>query len=104
MGSAAAAVALPAVSRDLGLSTGQSAWLFSAYVLFLAVATPLYGRASDVFGLRRPLVVGVAVMAAGSLAAAVAPDFVWLVVARVLQGAGAAAVPVLAVVAVRARF
>ena len=70
----------------------------------LAVATAVYGRVSDLVGVRLPLLVGVALMTAGALAGALAPDFGVLLVARILQGAGAAAVPTLGVALVSARF
>ena len=104
LGSSSAAIALPAVAVDLGVSTGVSAWAISLYALMLAVATAVYGRVSDLVGLRLPLLVGVTLMTAGALAGALSPDFGVLLAARVLQGAGAAAVPTLGVALVSARF
>ena len=63
----------------------------------LAVATAVYGRISDLVGLRLPLLVGVILMAVGALAGALAPNFGFLLGARILQGAGAAAVPTIGV-------
>ena len=63
----------------------------------LAVATAVYGRISDLVGLRLPLLVGVILMAVGALAGALAPNFGVLLGARILQGAGAAAVPTIGV-------
>src|SRR6478672_2529321 len=104
MGSSSAAIALPVLASDLGVSTGVSAWAISLYALMLAVATAVYGRVSDLVGLRLPLLVGVTLMTAGALAGALSPDFGVLLAARVLQGAGAAAVPTLGVALVSARF
>lgn len=105
MGSAATAIALPDLARDLGVSTATSAWVISAYALTLAVATAVHGRIADLVGIRRPLMVGVCLMAGGAAFASAAPSFPLLVVARLLQGAGAAAVPVLgtALIASRSR-
>src|SRR6202008_716131 len=50
----------------------------------------LGGRASDLFGLRRLLVSGTVLFAFSSLASGVAPDDTVLIVARMVQGAGAA--------------
>ncbi|MFP5220476.1 MAG: MFS transporter [Actinomycetes bacterium] len=104
MGSAAVAIALPALARDLGLSTGGSTWAISLYALMLAVATAVYGRAADLAGIRLPLTVGVALMATGATVGALAPTFEVLLSARLLQGAGAAAVPVLGMAIVSARY
>lgn len=104
MGSSSAAIALPVMAGDLGVSTGVSAWAISLYALTLAVATAVYGRVADLVGVRRPLAVGVALMTVGALAGAAAPSFGALLAARLVQGAGAAAVPTLGVAAISARF
>ncbi|SDT17088.1 Major Facilitator Superfamily protein [Nocardioides scoriae] len=104
LGSSSAAIALPTIASDLGVTTGVSAWAISLYALMLAVATAVYGRVSDLVGLRLPLAAGVALMTTGALVGALAPDFGLLLAARVLQGAGAAAVPTLGVAIVSQRF
>jgi MFS family permease len=104
LGSSSAAIALPVIGSDLDVSTGVGAWAISLYALMLAVATAVYGRVSDLVGIRLPLVVGVTLMTVGALAGALAPSFGVLLVARLLQGAGAAAVPTLGVAIVSARF
>ena len=91
MGSSSAAIALPVLARDLEVSTGVSAWAISLYALMLAVTTAVYGRVSDLVGIRLPMLVGVGLMTAGALAGAFAPDFGVLLVARIFQGGGAAA-------------
>lgn len=103
-GSSAAAVALPAVGADLRVSAGATAWALSGYVLALAVTTAVYGRLADVVGVRRPLLAGGVLMAGGALLAAAAPSLPVLLVGRVLQGAGAGAVPVLATALLTSRF
>ncbi|HET6652540.1 MAG TPA: MFS transporter [Nocardioides sp.] len=104
LGSSSAAIALPVLAEDLGVSTGVSAWAISLYALMLAVATAVYGRVSDLVGIRGPLLFGVAVMAAGAVAGALAPTFGVLLAGRVLQGAGAAAIPTLGVAVISARY
>ena len=104
MGSSSAAIALPVLATDLHISTGVSAWAISLYALMLAVATAVYGRVSDLVGIRFPLLVGVGLMATGALAGSLAPDFGVLLAARILQGAGAAAVPTLGVAIITARY
>jgi MFS family permease len=53
MGSSSAAVTLPLLGDDLGVDAGLAAWAISLYVLMLAVTTALYGRISDLVGVRR---------------------------------------------------
>lgn len=104
LGNAAAAVALPAIARDLGVGVGLSAWTISLHALTMAVATAVYGRAMDLYGPRLPLVVGVLLMTGGAIAAALAPTYVVVVIARLVQGSGAAAVPAIGMAVLSARY
>ncbi|MBC2931618.1 MFS transporter [Nocardioides sp. zg-1228] len=104
MGSSSAAVALALLGEDLGVSAGLAAWVISLYVLMLAVTTALYGRISDLVGVRGPLLAGLVLMSVGALVAALAPTFEVLLGARLLQGAGAAAVPTLGVTILSAKY
>ena len=104
MGSSSAAVTLPLLGPDLGVTPGLAAWTISLYVLMLAVTTALYGRISDLVGVRAPLLAGLVLMSVGALIAALAPTFGALLAARVLQGAGAAAVPTLGVAILSQRY
>ena len=104
LGSSSAAVALPLMGRDLGVEVDSTTWAISLYVLFLAVTTAVYGRVSDLWGVRAPLTFGIGLMTAGALGAALAPSFEALLVARMFQGAGAAAVPTLGIAALSRRY
>lgn len=100
----AVTVALPQLSAELGVTAATAAWIVSGYTVALAVATPMHGRLADMAGIRLPLVVGVALMSVGAVGAALAPNFGILMVARVLQGAGAASVAVLGTALISARW
>src|SRR6478672_12345711 len=97
MGSSSAAIALPVLARDLDVSTGVSAWAISLYAPMLAATTAVYGRVSDLVGIRLPLLVGVGLMTTGALVGSLAPMFTVLLAARIFQGAGASEVPTLGV-------
>ncbi len=103
-GSSAAAVAVPALGAELELAPATTAWVLSGYVLVLAAATPVYGRLADLVGMRTPLAVGLALMSAGAVLAALAPTFGVLMAGRLLQGAGAGATTVLATALITARY
>ena len=104
MGSSSAAIALPLIADDLGVSVGVATWTISLYALMLAVTTAVYGRVSDLVGVRLPMLVGIGLMAGGAVVAAFAPTYEVLLVARLFQGAGAAAVPTLGVAGLTARY
>ncbi len=96
MNSSMVNVAVPVIRKDFGVSEAQVGWVITAYLLLYAVGIPLYGRASDVFSLRRAFSLGLLVFALGSLLCAFAPSLALLVFGRVVQATGAASVPALA--------
>ncbi|RYB94654.1 MFS transporter [Nocardioides oleivorans] len=104
LGSSSAAVTLALMGKDFGISSGLAAWAISLYVLMLAVTTALYGRISDLVGFRGPMLAGLVLMSIGALVAAVAPTFQVLLGARMVQGAGAAALPTLGVAVLSSRY
>ncbi|WP_104107793.1 MFS transporter [Nocardioides sp. 616] len=104
MGSSSAAIALAPMAQDLGIEVSTAVWTISLYVLMLGVTTALYGRISDLVGVRAPLAAGVGMMTAGAMLAALAPGYELHLVGRLVQGAGAAAVPTLGVVVLTARY
>src|SRR5215470_873030 len=83
-------VALPSIRSDLGFSLQNLQWVLSGYLLTYGGLMLLGGRASDLFGRRRLLVAGTLLFAASSFAAGIAPDDTVLIVARMIQGSGAA--------------
>lgn len=104
LGSAAVAVALPAISADLGLTTGRAALVVSCYSLALAVGSAIFGRLGDLFGIRLPLIIGLSVMVTAACAGSLVDSLPALVATRTLQGLGAAAVPALTIAAIQALF
>lgn len=85
-------VALPPINEELGFgSSADLQWVINAYVLLYGGLLLLGGRAGDLFGRRRLLIVGVAVFTVASLLCGLAQDPTTLVLARALQGVGAAA-------------
>ncbi|WP_246236901.1 MFS transporter [Actinomadura chibensis] len=85
-------VLTPRIVADLGLTTTDAEWVTSVYALVFAALLIPFGRAGDLFGRRRMFVLGVAVFAAASVAAALAGSGAALVAARAGQGVGGAMV------------
>src|SRR3954463_3027242 len=83
-------VALPSIRSDLGFTVENLQWVLTGYLLTYGGLMLLGGRAADLFGRRRLLVSGTSLFALSSLAAGLAPDDTVLIVARLVQGAGAA--------------
>lgn len=85
-------VALPAIQQALGTSVATMQWIASVYTLALAALTLVGGALGDSLGRRRMLAVGLTLFTLASLAAGLAPNSIALIVARALQGVGAALV------------
>src|ERR1700728_5375547 len=83
-------VALPAIETDLAASVVVIQWLVNAYTLCLSAFLLAGGAAGDLFGRRRIFVVGIAIFAAMSIWCGLSPDIVQLILARAIQGVGAA--------------
>ncbi len=83
-------IAIPAIRADLGATLADAQWISNAYALTLSALILAGGAAGDNFGLRRTFVVGIALFTAASLVCAAAPDPASLILARAVQGIGAA--------------
>jgi EmrB/QacA subfamily drug resistance transporter len=83
-------VALPTMQKDLRLSPSDLQWVVITYGLTFGGFLLLGGRAADLLGRRRVLVAGLTMLTAGSLAAGLAGSLIPLLVARAVQGLGAA--------------
>jgi EmrB/QacA subfamily drug resistance transporter len=83
---------LPRLQAELGLSTTGLSWVQNAYTLVFGGLLLLGARLGDILGRRRVFIVGLTVFAFASLLIGLAPDDVWLIAARALQGVGAAVV------------
>jgi EmrB/QacA subfamily drug resistance transporter len=87
------APALGTIAKDLRADTSDASWVLTAYLLSASVLTPILGRLGDMVGKRKVLIGVLAILAAGTLLAALAPNLVVLIAARALQGAAGAIMP-----------
>jgi EmrB/QacA subfamily drug resistance transporter len=85
-------VALPHIQTALGFSGSGLEWVVNAYALTFGGFLLLGGRAGDILGRRRVFVAGIILFALASLAGGFATSEAWLLIARAIQGVGAAVV------------
>ncbi len=83
-------VALPHIQTALGFSGDNLEWVINAYALAFGGLLLLGGRSGDLLGRRRVFIFGILLFSLASLAGGFATDQAWLLIARVLQGVGAA--------------
>src|SRR5262245_6921913 len=84
--------ALPQIQKDLGASLTQLEWVVNAYTLTFAVLLLTGAALGDRFGRKRLFVIGLSVFTIASVIAALSTGSEMLIVARALQGVGAAVV------------
>mgnify|MGYP002550834880 FL=1 len=85
-------VALPTISRALGISSADSIWVVNAYQLAIVVSLLSFSALGDMVGYRKIYIGGLALFTAASVGCALSQSLGTLVAGRVLQGFGAAAV------------
>ncbi len=83
-------VALPVIQRELGADAAQMQWVIEGYALFLSALILLGGSLGDLYGRKRMFVAGIVLFTAASAVCAAAPSVAVLILARCVQGAGAA--------------
>ena len=83
-------VALPALQTSLHATARDIQWVVESYALLLASLLLLGGSLGDLYGRRKVFVSGVVLFAVGSAWCGVAPSIASLILARGLQGVGAA--------------
>ncbi|WP_438486735.1 MFS transporter [Streptomyces sp. S186] len=97
-------IALPAMSRDLGLTPVGLSWVVTAYLLPFGGLLLLGGRAGDLLGRRKVFLAGVTLFTLSAVLRAVAPAGEFLVAVRAVQGLGAALAVPSALALVLSRF
>lgn len=96
--------AFPALAESLGTSVASVQLTLATYLAGLAFGQIVYGPLSDRFGRRVPLMAGLGLYAAASLACALAPSLPLLAIARFVQALGGCAGMVVSRAVVRDRF
>jgi EmrB/QacA subfamily drug resistance transporter len=81
------ASALPTIGREYG-DVHNLAWLITIYLLASTAIVPLYGKVSDIYGRQFALRIAIALYMLGSLACALAPSMLTLILGRALHGLG----------------
>jgi EmrB/QacA subfamily drug resistance transporter len=83
-------VALPTIQRDLGFTPADLQWVVTGYALTFGSLLLLGGRAGDLLGRRRLLMLGLLLFGLASLTCGLALSPLMLTLSRFVQGAGAA--------------
>jgi len=86
--SSIANVSLPHIAGSLGATYDEAIWVLTSYLVSAAIVLPASGWLSTVFGRKRFYMTCVVLFTASSFLCGIAPNLPFLIVARILQGAG----------------
>ncbi|MFT4146869.1 MAG: MFS transporter [Mobilitalea sp.] len=84
-------VALPEMTKHLSVSSEAIAWVVSSYLLVIVGTILVFGRLGDLKGKTRIFQLGIIIFTIGSLLCGISDSFIILIIARAIQGLGAAA-------------
>ncbi|ATU93917.1 MFS transporter [Phyllobacterium zundukense] len=90
LGTSIATIGLPAMAQAFNASFGQVQWIVLAYLLAITTLIVSVGRLGDITGRRRLLLAGLILFTLASAVSGMAPTLWLLIVARAVQGFGAA--------------
>ncbi|HYY85509.1 MAG TPA: MFS transporter [Nitrososphaeraceae archaeon] len=86
--------AIPDIIQEFDISYNTSSWILSAYLIAGAVATPLGGKLSDIYGRKKMVMIILIVYIIGITLGGISTNITFLIVARVIQGIGISMFPI----------
>ena len=81
-------VTFPSLMKEFSVSTSLVQWITTGYLLVLAVVIPLSGYLKERFPMKKLFLTAAGLFILGTLLGAWSPDFLLLLLGRLLQGAG----------------
>lgn len=91
-------VVLPVISKELQLSSSQVSWIVTGYLIVYAIGTVTYGKLTDRYSIKSLITFGLLLLSIGSIVGIIASQYWMMIVARVVQAAGAAVIPAIAMI------
>lgn len=103
MESTVVATAMPTIVSQLGGIDSYS-WVFAAYMLTSTTVVPIFGKLSDLYGIRPMYLIAISLFLVGSLLCGMASTMSELIIYRAIQGIGAGGLLPLAFITIGAIF
>ena len=86
--------AIPDIIKDFGISYNTSSWILSAYLIAGAIATPIAGKLSDIYGRKKMVIIIMMIYIFGITLGGLSSNIILLATARVIQGIGISMFPI----------
>ncbi|WP_145330690.1 MFS transporter [Paenibacillus xylanexedens] len=91
-------VVLPVIGDQFERSASETSWIITGYLIVYAVGTVTYGKLTDRYSIKRLITFGLLLLAAGSAMGILSNSYFMIILARLIQAAGAAVIPALAMI------
>lgn len=91
-------IALPKFAEEFVLTPAVVSWITSIFSLAFGVGAVIFGKLADIYSIRRLTVIGIVIFMIGSLIGFVSTNFGGVIIARIIQGLGASALPSLSLI------
>ncbi|GAE25575.1 major facilitator family transporter [Halalkalibacter wakoensis JCM 9140] len=85
-------IAVPDIALTFSLAPSQVSWVVTGYIVIYAIGALMYGKLADIYPLRTLLTIGLSFFVSGSILGFFAPSFGVVILARVIQAAGASSI------------
>ena len=86
--------AIPDLVKDFNIPYNTTAWILTAYLIAGAVATPIVGKLSDIYGKKKILLIVMIIYTAGTSFGIISNDISTMIIARTIQGIGMSVFPI----------
>nr|WP_233147026.1 MFS transporter [Paenibacillus selenitireducens] len=87
-------VSLPDIAKQFGIAPSVANWVNTSFILSFGVGSLIFSRIADIYSVKKLLIIGLLIYSGGSLMGMIAQSyFPAVAAARMIQGAGASAVP-----------
>ncbi|MBP2257759.1 MFS transporter [Virgibacillus alimentarius] len=84
---------IPQIANTFDLNSSEASWITSGFILFTGISAITFGKLADIYPTRWLMMIGIGILTAGSLIGILSQNFWMIVIARMIQGAGAGAFP-----------
>jgi DHA2 family metal-tetracycline-proton antiporter-like MFS transporter len=85
-------IAVPDIALSFSLAPSQVSWVVTGYIVIYAIGALMYGKLADIYPLKKLLTIGLSFFVSGSVLGFFAPNFEVIVLARIIQAAGASSI------------
>lgn len=97
-------LSIPSISADFALTSSQVSWVMVGYSILMAIGAGTYGKLTESFSFRQLYVIGLILLAFGSMTGFFAASYLQVIIGRLLQAAGASSISPLSYAAVTLYF